>query len=70
MPKIESVIVVKYHDLMDKKGGAISGGYVATLRFDNYKLDRIFSSHTKDDLPSGSGIYQQVERYIKQVGAV
>lgn len=54
---LESVVILKYPK-----------GYTATLRFSDHKLDKIFSSYTKEDIQSGFGIYQQVENYVKKVG--
>ena len=54
---LESVVIVKF-----------AKGYTATVRYSDHRLDKIFSSYTKEDIPSGFGIYQQVENYVKKTG--
>lgn len=54
---LESVVIIKFPK-----------GYTATVRCKDHKLDKIFSSYTKEDIQSGFGIYQQVENYVKKHG--
>lgn len=50
MNKIESIVIVKWPQ-----------GYVATLRFNDAKLDKIFSSGNRN------GIYSIINSYVKGI---
>lgn len=50
MNKIDSIVIVKWPE-----------GFVATLRFTDPKLDKIFSSSNKN------GIYSIINSYVKAI---